>query len=411
METLSLGQLHADWPELQQLAEALATQNISLWLVGGPVRDLLCGLTPNDLDVTSAATPEAFRAVISKHLSSQRMSVFDVGEAHGTTGVRFVRADGTEVDVEHTTHRRESYEPGSRTPLVVFGTELAEDLARRDFTLNSIALNLLTGELSDPFNGVADLAAGVLRCAEDPMRTFDEDPLRILRAVRFAGVRGWKISEDTAEAAQRQRGRLSIVSVERCRAEMGKIIAAGPEALATSLDISVELGVSSSLFGLSTVAASESAAALRQVQPGQFAGLEQETLRCLLAVSSSDVTTWADGFRFPNAVVKQVRSVAKFQPELSTLETRRALRCEGSVAAQVALNLAVVLNSSPSQAVQLAQAISDAEHICSPLPVSGQDAIAAGHSGQDVGRVLRDVEDAFLCSALTRDQALTLLQR
>lgn len=205
------------------VADALRNAGYSAYVVGGLVRDMhLEGVgvhelkaTP-DVDMTTDAPPSQIKqavAPISDDLWSQ-------GERFGTIGCRIGG-----VDFEITTHRADRYDPSSRKPAVEFSTAIESDLSRRDFTVNAMAISIPDGAVIDPFGGRDDLAAQRLRTPTDPEVSFDDDPLRILRAARF--IAGYRL-EPAAEliaAAQRLVGRLDIVSAERVRTELDKLLA------------------------------------------------------------------------------------------------------------------------------------------------------------------------------------------
>jgi poly(A) polymerase len=203
--------------DVQPLADRFTAAGHRIYLVGGIVRDLVLGrLRPGaDLDLTTDARPAETRAV----LDGWADTVWTQGEAFGTVGAR--KGDTT---FEITTHRAEAYREDSRKPHVVYADDVAEDLSRRDFTVNAMALRLPDVELIDPYGGVADLAAGVLRTPLAPEVSFSDDPLRMLRAARF--VAGYGLAPDPAlvAAVGELRGRLEIVSAERIRDELSKVM-------------------------------------------------------------------------------------------------------------------------------------------------------------------------------------------
>ncbi len=197
------------------LVEAFATAGYELALVGGSVRDAALGRADNDLDLTTNARPEQILALIGPHADS----VWQTGIRFGTVGLRC----GPYL-VEITTYRAEAYDPESRKPVVAFGDSLTDDLLRRDFTVNSMALRLPTGALEDPFAGMADLASGVLRTPGAPEDSFGDDPLRMLRAARFVSQLGFTIDPAAFEAMQAMAERIEIVSAERIRDELVKLL-------------------------------------------------------------------------------------------------------------------------------------------------------------------------------------------
>ena len=177
------------------------------WCVGGAVRDMLLGREPGDWDVTTNALPETVLELFAPH-------AVPTGLQHGTVTV------GGGRGVEITTYRRDGeYLDNRRPESVEFTTSLEEDLARRDYTVNAIALNL-RGELCDPWGGQADLAAGVIRAVRDPEERFQEDALRIMRGLRFASRLGFTIEEATSEAIHHCAPLLKNIAVERLYVEM-----------------------------------------------------------------------------------------------------------------------------------------------------------------------------------------------
>jgi len=205
-----------------------------LALVGGPVRDALLGRLGNDLDFTTNARPE----VTKKILQSWAENVWDTGIEFGT--VTGKRGDTT---VEVTTYRTESYDPESRKPEVEYGDSIEGDLSRRDFTVNSMALELTTKtpEFIDPFNGLEDLAKKVLRTPTKAENSFSDDPLRMMRAARFASQLGFEIAPDVLQAIKDMAGRISIISAERVRDEFTKMLMSkNPR---TGITILVETGL------------------------------------------------------------------------------------------------------------------------------------------------------------------------
>jgi poly(A) polymerase len=204
--------------DLQPLAERFRGAGHRLFLVGGTVRDLLLGRdAAGDIDATTDARPDAIKAV----LDGWADALWTQGERFGTIGAR----RGDQV-FEITTHRAEAYAPDSRKPDVRFSDAVETDLSRRDFTVNAMALELTTDQpvLVDPFGGAGDLAAGVLQTPLRPEESFSDDPLRMLRAARFASGYGLAPVPELTSAVQAMRHRLSIVSAERIRDELDKLI-------------------------------------------------------------------------------------------------------------------------------------------------------------------------------------------
>jgi poly(A) polymerase len=210
---------------VRRLGETFHEARHRLHLVGGVVRDLLLERAlPNDLDFATSAVPEQTREL---GLAAGARSTYDIGEKFGTIGLVFPGAEGDEdapVVVEVTTYRAEHYPDESRYPTVAFGASLADDLARRDFTINAMALDATTGELVDPFDGLLDLHQARLRAVGQPDERFAEDPLRLLRAARFVAQLGFFIEHETAAAMARRAPELGRISQERIFAELTKLL-------------------------------------------------------------------------------------------------------------------------------------------------------------------------------------------
>jgi poly(A) polymerase len=203
--------------ETRDLARLFADAGARLYLVGGVVRDaLLDRLGPDhDLDFTTDAVPDRIEDIVRDWADA----IWTQGKRFGTIGLR----KGDRV-LEITTHRAEAYHADSRKPDVVFADAIEADLSRRDFTVNAMALSLPDLTLVDPFNGAADLAAKILRTPLTPEVSFTDDPLRMLRAARFIAGYGLAPEAGLIEAATQLRGRLDIVSDERIRAELDKLM-------------------------------------------------------------------------------------------------------------------------------------------------------------------------------------------
>lgn len=197
------------------LGELFQEAGHELALVGGPVRDACLRLTTHDLDFTTSARPEE----TARLLSQWTRTTWDIGKDFGTIGAQ---RDG--VTVEITTYRSDNYDPTSRKPEVNFGDSLEGDLTRRDFTVNAMAVRLPEMTLVDPCGGLSDLADGILRTPIDPKISFGDDPLRIMRAARFSSQLGFDIDWETMEAMGELAERLQIVSAERIRAELERLI-------------------------------------------------------------------------------------------------------------------------------------------------------------------------------------------
>jgi poly(A) polymerase len=210
--------------ETATLSHAFSAAGKRLYLVGGIIRDTLLDRIRDDLDIdlTTDARPEEIKAILaSMGKKGGVTSLWTQGEKFGTIGATI---SGRAMEI--TTHRAEAYHPDSRKPDVEFSTDIEADLSRRDFTINALALRLPDVELIDPFGGAGDIAAGVLRTPLSAATSFTDDPLRMLRAARF--VTGFKLQPtvEILEAVETYGERLSIVSPERIRGELDKLMVA-----------------------------------------------------------------------------------------------------------------------------------------------------------------------------------------
>jgi len=202
-------------PDVMELAQLFNSAGFEFAIVGGPVRDLILNREINDLDFTTNAKPEQILNLVTPWADT----VWDIGIAFGTIGAR--RKD---FQVEITTYRSEIYNEESRKPEVTFGTSLDDDLIRRDFTINAMAVRLPELTFVDPFGGVDDLSKRVIRTPREPELSFSDDPLRMMRAARFASQLGFTPVVDVLLAATEMSERIKIVSAERVRDEFSKLI-------------------------------------------------------------------------------------------------------------------------------------------------------------------------------------------
>jgi poly(A) polymerase len=203
--------------EVRPVAERFAAAGHRVYLVGGVVRDAILGrLSPHsDLDLTTDARPDAIEAIVRRWADA----VWTQGKRFGTIGFQI-----GDRRYEVTTHRAEAYQPDSRKPDVAFADAIEADLSRRDFTVNAMALALPGLELVDPFGGVQDLAASRLQTPLTAEESFSDDPLRMLRAARFIAGYGLKPDATVVRAVKAMHHRLSIVSAERIRDELDKLM-------------------------------------------------------------------------------------------------------------------------------------------------------------------------------------------
>lgn len=210
-----------------RIIRILQEAGFEAYIVGGCVRDAILGKEPDDWDITTSAKPEEVKALFSRTI--------DTGLAHGTVTVMFGK-EGYEV----TTYRVDGkYEDHRRPSTVTFTASLIEDMKRRDFTINAMAYNETKG-IVDHFDGVGDLKRHMIRCVGNPKERFDEDALRILRAVRFAAQLDFAIDKGTQEAIRNQAVFLKDISAERIHVELTKLLVSGhPERMRTAYELGV----------------------------------------------------------------------------------------------------------------------------------------------------------------------------
>lgn len=206
----------AESPVVRTLSEAFATTGHEFALVGGPVRDALLGRDVTDLDFTTSARPDETKAVLERVAEN----IWEVGRAFGTIAAK-VRGETVEI----TTYRADTYSDTSRKPEVEFGDSIEGDLARRDFTVNALALILPSQRLVDVSGGVEDLIAGRLATPSEPKVSFTDDPLRMMRAARFVSQLGFEVQPEVRQAMIELAERLDIISAERVRDELTKLLA------------------------------------------------------------------------------------------------------------------------------------------------------------------------------------------
>jgi poly(A) polymerase len=204
-------------PVVAEVGRRFAAAGYELALVGGSVRDALMGRLGTDLDFATSARPDEIERVLGSWVDAR----WDVGREFGTIGARV-----GEWTLEITTYRADSYDADSRKPAVAFGDTLEADLRRRDFAVNAMALALPSQEFVDPFGGLQDLADQLIRTPGSPEESFSDDPLRMMRAARFVAQLGFAVAPDVVRAINEMAGRIEIVSAERVRDELVKLLSA-----------------------------------------------------------------------------------------------------------------------------------------------------------------------------------------
>src|SRR5215217_997127 len=287
---------------LQRLASAFVEAGEELALVGGIVRDMLLARPLlNELDFATSATPDVTRRLGE---AAGATSVFDIGERFGTIGLVFKLDSAPEpVVTEITTYRSEHYPDASRHPAVRLGGSLTDDLSRRDFTINAIAANVLSGELVDPFDGQADLFQNRIRAVGDPAVRFREDPLRLLRAARFVAQLGFSVAPETKVAMARQAHSLSRISKERILAELTKLLTG--DYPSHGLDLLLDTGLLVAAMPELTRFADEALG--EQPLPHREKALWEHTMRVVDQVPRRPALRWAGLLH--DAAKPQTRSV------------------------------------------------------------------------------------------------------
>lgn len=205
-------------PVFKLLQKVVQRENYNAYVIGGFVRDTLLGREGKDLDIVALEDGIKLAQAVADEIGNTKVSVF---KTFGTAMLRY-----NEWELEFVGARKESYSPDSRKPSVTKGS-LRDDQLRRDFTINALAISispLTYGELIDPFNGLTDLKNKIIRTPTDPVITYNDDPLRMMRAIRFAAQLNFAIHPDSLQAIKDMHERISIVSAERISDELNKII-------------------------------------------------------------------------------------------------------------------------------------------------------------------------------------------
>ncbi|OCL32066.1 CCA tRNA nucleotidyltransferase [Tessaracoccus lapidicaptus] len=223
-------------PVIDDLGRLFRDAGHELYLVGGSVRDALLGSLGHDLDFTTSASPDQTHDLLRRFTPS----TWDIGRDFGTIGA-LKRAEDQEWQIEITTFRADIYRSESRKPEVAFGDTIDGDLVRRDFTVNAMAVDVTTRTFVDPYGGLGDLADGILRTPSTPEHSFSDDPLRMMRAARFASRLGFQVAPEVVRAMTEMAERIQIVSAERIQAELsGLLLTDSPR---VGLDLLVSTGI------------------------------------------------------------------------------------------------------------------------------------------------------------------------
>ena len=387
------------------LSERFVAAGWGFFVVGGVVRDLFLGKRSGDIDITTDAHPGETASI----LGDWGEAVWDQGARFGTIGAR--RGD---IVVEVTTHRSEQYEQTSRKPQVKFSSEIEDDLARRDFTVNSMAIEFPSWRLVDPFNGREHLEKGVLSTPLGPRTAFSEDPLRMLRAARFTAGYGLAPDEEVEEAITDIAERLAIVSKERINDEMSKFLVVDKPGAGVSL--LQRTGLMKQIFPKASNFEVIRPDVLDLVQPDLVT--RWASLLWPVAGNAELVRSLLSDLRVSKSISSQVAGIVDASQRLtqavdvSPSSIRRALHAiRPNTASAVALLEAY--GQAPSDEVLVAMHRLEAEEGTQgfEVPLDGFEvAELIGKEGPDVGTTLSRLMDHRLDSGpLSKEEAIALV--
>jgi len=401
------------------LATAFSEARYRLYLVGGLVRDDLLGRVRDDVDydLTTDARPEAIKTLVEPFADA----VWTAGERFGTIACRI---DG--VVYEITTHRADAYDESSRKPIVEFGDNVHDDLARRDFTVNAMAIDLADGTLVDPFGGGADLEAGRLRTPLDPEISFSDDPLRMLRAARFIATLGLTPEPELVAAVSAMRERMAIVSVERVRDELQKMLLlpdprpgfvflSSTDLLADVLPAIAAQGFDADRVAARTVAVAPEPvdrwAALLLDAPtadrdGELRRLKPSGELARSVAWLTDAAPWLEAGTVPTTP-EALRRAAAAAPDGLTLEARLSFVTALRVGADT-----TDLETAMAELGRLRQAEPDLDKPVAPLSGPADAAVLDIEFGPVIGQAHAALlEHRFVHGPLQRDEAIDVVQR
>jgi poly(A) polymerase len=389
-----------DLAPVQSVVDAFAAAHVPLYVVGGPVRDDLAGLPVKDFDFTTPARPDEIKALVDT-----LGPVFDPGLRFGTIGVVVAG-----VTCEITTYRVEAYAPESRKPEVSFTDNLTEDLFRRDFTVNAMAIDTLTGALHDPFGGQVDLRNRVLRTPSDPVTTFRDDPLRIIRLVRFAATRDMTIDPATFDGARATVPDIAKVAIERRTVELTRLLdEPRSDAWARAVAVATDIGCAAELFGKGVDVA-------RLGQTAARGAVASDIHRHRLALLV-DAGVNLSSLRVPNNDAYAARRLVRLVRDAATVTTivdvRTLVRAhtddELVDAIALAHDLDVDVNAYGGGLVALALAHDPTRR---KAPLDGNDVRALGFEGRAIGDAVSELERMMSVDPrISADEASAALTR
>ena len=360
------------------LMQRMKKNGEEIYLVGGCLRDLLLGKTPNDYDLTTSALPQKTVEIFSDY------RVITTGLKHGTVTVI---AEGEPIEI--TTFRIDGSYSDSRHPDgVTFTRRIEEDLSRRDFTVNAMAYHPFVG-LVDPFGGTEDLQKGILRTVGEPTVRFEEDALRILRAFRFSAQLNFEIEEKTLEGCFKSKFGLTKVAKERISNEFLRLLLS--ENPKDSLKQMIRTGVCSFVFG--EYRPSEKILEVLH----QSSAVDTARLGCFFAeCEEAQRKEILESLKYSKKQILGACAVAKgAKQQILTPADARRLMAECREYAKDACQMSIIFNGSPKEAMNwigeqgIATKVSD-------LKLSGSDLMAIGYSGREIGRILQELLELVL---------------
>lgn len=366
------------------IIDTLENAGFEAWCVGGCVRDMLLGVTPDDFDITTSARPNQIKELFA--------NTVDTGLKHGTVTVII---DHTPFEV--TTYRTDGDYKDHRSPeSVEFVSDIKEDLSRRDFTVNAFAYHHKRG-LLDMFGGIKDIKAKILRAVGEPKRRFSEDALRILRLFRFSSVLGFGIEEQTLSSALECAAELESISCERIATEFFKILLSShPE---------------NSLFLLNS-----SALGFLGIKKADFSGFSSLPYDRFIRFAAFCKNSCIDGeelcnqLKTDNELKKYCKCVSRILHVLpkTVTDIKISMRDYGEKETADALTLSGKDNSTVEKIIA-----SGEPYLISHLKINGSDLISEGLSGELIGKALKSLSDAVIKDATlnTKENLITLIRQ
>ncbi len=373
--------------------ELIEKYGFKAYFVGGAVRDYLLGLPINDIDIASSATPSEIKGIFPKTI--------DLGIEHGTVMVLY---DNHSYEI--TTFRSESdYVDYRRPTSVTFIRSIEEDLARRDFTMNAVAMNRF-GEILDPFKGKGDIEAKTIRTVGMASERFSEDALRMLRGIRFVSKLGFVLDSDTYQGIKDNKHLLTHIAVERIAAELDKLLSG--DHLSQGIQLLIETEIYKYIPGLPDKKTALLKLSQLQIQ-SLFIDEKWALFSHLLQKGEKEIKQFLSAFRFSNKRVQQISYMSKWLSERSTnsWSIDSVYACGKVTALQVEKIYQAYQSKVDSFAVHRLQALIDELpiHSLADVKVSGSDLIEwkQKKAGPWVKDVLKEIETEILNDRLEND--------